>query len=65
MRSNTARKIEVETHTSYRAEIFDFNDLSQMQIAVEAEMASKLSNNKPSCDFEEFLSQYGIKSDFA
>jgi len=67
MRSNTALKIDHDDQIRLSAEIFDFNQLSDIQIAVEAEMACHLPGNINACDFEEFLSQYGngVVSDFA
>ena len=67
MRSNLALKQEQLESVEIRAEIFDFNQLQAIQIAVQTEAASRLPGNTGACDFEEFLSHYGhgIVSDFA
>lgn len=63
MSANTARKNESvkHQHMATRAEIFDFNDISKMQVAIEAEQACHLPGNTEPCDYEEFMEKYGIK----
>jgi len=71
MRSNLALKevqsltvVETSAEKFASAEVFDFNQLQAIQIATQAEAACRLSANAGGCDYEEFLGQYGIVSDF-
>lgn len=69
MRHTTAKKIQhhAAEHAAKPAQIFDFAELSRIQIATQAEIASHVAGNAEAPDFEAFLSQYGngIASDFA
>jgi len=65
MRSNTALKIEHTEEVQVSAEIFDLNKLASIQIAVQAEQAANLPGNQNDCDYEEFMSRYGITKAFA
>ncbi len=66
---SAARKIQHPTQEAQKpAEIFDFNHLTRIQVAVQAEKACHLAANAAAPDFEAFLAQYGrggITSDFA
>lgn len=62
MKNAAARKTEISDaelpQTS--AEIIEFK-----AVALQAEQACHLPKNTEACDFEEFLAQYGMRSDFA